>query len=99
MLNRVNVAGLMTLLVMSASSAAAQMTPIARLSCTAQNFPSCGGWGPAAETQNGVNWWTRTLQPGAGPGGADAVELRLNPNPGGQYYIGWFSPSNIPVPA
>jgi hypothetical protein len=80
-----------------ASPVWAQMTPLARLACTSQNYPSCGGWGPAGESQNGTTWFRRTLLPGAGPGGLDAVEFMQQPHGGGQYYLGWFSPgSGIP---
>lgn len=71
-----------------AAPAMAQMTPLARLGCTASNFPGCG-WGPWGNAAD----FRRTLRAGQGPQGQDAVEYTLLPQPSHQFYMGWGTPT------
>ncbi|MFN0061375.1 MAG: hypothetical protein ACKVPX_02485 [Myxococcaceae bacterium] len=73
----------------TASSAWAQVTPLAEMSCTSANFPDCNGWGPVS-----VNpYFSRRFVSGGGPQGQNAVELSQNPaDHHAQYYLGWWGP-------
>lgn len=78
-------------LVGTSTLASAQMTPIARLDCTAATFPSCG-WGSRPDTA----YATKRLVAGAGPQGQDAVQFDLVPSgTHSQFYLGWGT--SIPV--
>lgn len=78
--------------------AAAQMTPIVRLNCTAANYPACGATSHEFNTGTGAHFaygrtWTAVFLPGAGPTGENVVELRMiplaNPTANDEFYMGW----------
>lgn len=78
-----------------AAPAAAQMTPLMRLDCTASNFPNCG-WGAWGIGQGNA---TQTLRPGQGPQGQDAVEFTILAGGPRQFYMGWSGGSGGAVEA
>lgn len=83
--------GLAVALLGTPTLASAQMTPIARLDCTAATFPSCG-WGNRPDTA----YATKRLVASAGPQGQDAVQFDLIPSSShSQFYLGWGT--SIPV--
>ncbi len=95
MLGRLSVVvGMFVAILGSPMSALAQMTPLARLNCTASTFPACG-WGPA----NANPYHTRQLIAGGGPSGQDVVQFTHVPtSTHAQYYFGWFGPA-LPNPS